>query len=239
MCHQLETMHPDRIRAEKERAPYIYIPVGAIEWHGHHNVTGLDALKAHRQLLRVAGEAGGLVYPPIFTGTFCDRDYADTFMISQGTLINMLEDLLVGFEKEGFKKAVLLCGHYPNFHFAAAPLAKRWNAGSREMKVLTLVENQLPGIAGDHGGMGETSCMLDLMPDTVDLKRIGDREQAVGTGTDQNNWIATPLDHPCHGVVGADPRLSTCEEGERINQKVVAAISGWIKTEEIEVEWSG
>ena len=47
---RLERMRPDQIDATKARRTAIYLPFGALEWHGVHNPVGLDALKAHEQL---------------------------------------------------------------------------------------------------------------------------------------------------------------------------------------------
>jgi creatinine amidohydrolase len=66
---RLERMRPAQIVAARDRHAAIYVPVGAIEWHGHHNPVGLDAVKAHEQLVGLAKEAGGVVYPPIYFGS--------------------------------------------------------------------------------------------------------------------------------------------------------------------------
>ena len=59
---RLECMRPEQIERAKARRPAIYLAFGSIEWHGYHNPVGLDALKAHEQLVGLAARCGGLVY---------------------------------------------------------------------------------------------------------------------------------------------------------------------------------
>ena len=48
--------------------PAFAVPVGTIEWHGHHNPLGLDALKAHALCVRAAEQCGGVAMPPLWYG---------------------------------------------------------------------------------------------------------------------------------------------------------------------------
>ena len=66
---RLEYLRPDQIEAARQQQAAIYVPFGAIEWHGYHNVVGLDGLKAHEQLVGLAVQAGGVVYPPVYFGS--------------------------------------------------------------------------------------------------------------------------------------------------------------------------
>ena len=44
---RLERLRPEQIDHALGRRPAIYVPFGALEWHGYQNPVGLDALKAH------------------------------------------------------------------------------------------------------------------------------------------------------------------------------------------------
>ena len=61
---RIERMRPEQIDQAIARRAAMYVPFGSLEWHGYHNPVGLDALKAHEQLVGLAQQAGGLVYPP-------------------------------------------------------------------------------------------------------------------------------------------------------------------------------
>lgn len=237
MKHQLEFQYPHQLKNILSQTPWVYIPVGAIEWHGHHNVVGLDGVKAHAQLLRVADAVGGVVYPPIYTGHFTgDQKASFTYMISQSSLYQLLKDILCGLEKDGFKKAVLLNGHYPNHIFIGYELMREWKNENHSMELLSIRENNIEGISGDHAGKDETSMMLDLNPECVDLGmiKIDDKNVAL---EEKGNWLEEDDSHPLRGVVGVNPRSSTAGYGNALNKRLVNAISGWIKNGKIALEY--
>ncbi len=178
-----------------------------------------------------------MVYPPIYTGTFSGNDDPYIYMVDKEALKQIVYDLLCGFEKEGWKKAILLGGHYPNYHFVAKELAERWDTEVHTLEILPMVENRLAEIKGDHAALAETSMMLDFFPETVDLDCIGGREAAEGTEEDKNDWLNAPKDHPCRGVLGPDPRLATPEHGREINDCLTDALAGWIQTGIIDLQW--
>ena len=60
-----DRMRPSEIEAIQEKTPIAYLPWGAIEYHGSHNPTGLDSIKAFHMCADLAKETGGLVLPAI------------------------------------------------------------------------------------------------------------------------------------------------------------------------------
>ncbi len=63
-----ERLRPTHLRARREACPLAYIPIGTLEWHGHHNPVGLDTLKSHALSMRCAQANGGFVFPPLWYG---------------------------------------------------------------------------------------------------------------------------------------------------------------------------
>ena len=57
-----------KIDQAMESCPTLFQPLGTIEWHGVHNIVGLDAVKAHHLCVRAAQRGGGLVAPAVFGG---------------------------------------------------------------------------------------------------------------------------------------------------------------------------
>jgi creatinine amidohydrolase/Fe(II)-dependent formamide hydrolase-like protein len=78
--------------------------------------------------------------------------------------------LLWGFERDGYEKAILLSGHYPNRSQYLDPALQRYKNDGGSMDVLALIENQIPNGQGDHASKYETSFMLYLHPETVDMQ---------------------------------------------------------------------
>jgi creatinine amidohydrolase len=229
---RLERMRPEAVEAAKAAQPAIYVPFGAIEWHGTHNPVGLDAIKAHEQLVGLAARAGGLVYPPVFFGAGGGHTaWPSSFMVSGAPMVQLVTELLQGFERDGYRKAILLSGHYPNRpQYLDAARAAYLEAGGR-MAVLALIENEVPGGTGDHAAKVETSYMLHLLPELVDMGRLRSGEMDDLGGADEViNWMAPRYEgHPCYGLVGVDPRAhASAEYGAAETERLLDFLAHWV-----------
>ena len=65
---RLEFLRPREIEEARAACPTIFQPLGTIEWHGVHNVVGVDAVKAHALCVRAAQKGGGVVSPALYGG---------------------------------------------------------------------------------------------------------------------------------------------------------------------------
>lgn len=234
---RLEYMKPDEASYAKERAPYIYVPFGSIEWHGYHNALGLDALKAHEQLVGLAAKEGGVVYPAVFFGSGGGHlDWPSTFMLSPEPMITIVMELLRGFEKAGYKKAILLSGHYPNKYSILDQAVKEYKQSGGQMEVLALIENQAKGVGGDHAAKFETSFMMYLHPDYVDTNMLHTESGAEYGGPDETiDYMGDEYkEHPCYGLVGIDPRPHANESVGREGTNILLdLLAEWLKTGEV------
>lgn len=208
---EYEKMRPDQIRAAREKCPVAYLPCGILEWHGRHNPVGLDGVKAHLLLIRIAKELGGLVMPPLWYGdhradvlenvyyperfknlTFDHRpkvaevygiNLADIQADAERSTKNggweLFKRILIQnffqFQTFGFKKIFVLTGHYPLYGPANEAAKMFHEMPDSHAKVyafteVTLIRDQ--GFSGDHAARWETSTMLSLCPDLVDLDAI-------------------------------------------------------------------
>lgn len=233
---RLERMRPEQIDAAKARRPAIYVPFGALEWHGYHNPVGLDALKAHEQLVGLALQSGGVVYPPIYFGAGGGHtQWPHSYMVSAGAMTQIVTELLQGFERDGYTHAILISGHYPNrSQYLDVGVAAYQQAGGT-MLVLALVENQAPGIEGDHAAKYETSSMLYLDPTLVNLETFkGQPDDDIGGPTERSNWMGDAYKgHPCYGLVGIDPRgYASAAVGEASTGKLIDFLAQWLDKQE-------
>ncbi len=210
---RLERMRPAAVEAAMAERPVLFQPLGTIEWHGLHNIVGLDAVKAHHLCVRAARRAGGVVAPPLFGGVG-GLDEPHTFVIEAEDNVHSLllapwlDRLCTEAVRQGFRGVVILTGHYG----AAQQIVVRESAvrASRTLGVpvlgtpeyiLALDEDYL----GDHAAWGETSLMLYLDPQSVDLSMLGDP--------------------PHQGVGGRDPREATRADGERLAETIVSRLA--------------
>lgn len=190
--------------------PTLFQPLGTIEWHGLHNCVGVDAMKAHALCCQAAQRGGGIVAPALYGGvggvaqphTFVMESENDVF---SNLLRAWVEKLCKEAVRNGFKAVIILTGHYG----AAQQIVVR-EMGVRMTRALGVPVLGTPeywlaldeGYHGDHAAWGETSLMMHLYPETVDLDRLGDP--------------------PHQGVGGLDPKEhASAEDGRRLAEAII------------------
>ena len=101
------------------------------------------------------------------------------------------------------------------------------------MDVLVLIENQAPGVEGDHAARVETSFMMHLLPELVDVQRLhqGGEHFPLGGPDEVINWMVdTDPEHPCYGLVGIDPRAhASAELGRIFTQRLLDYLAAWVE----------
>ena len=188
-----ERLLPAEFRTRMASLPVVFLPLGTVEWHGEHNALGLDSLKAHALLVRTALAAGGgVVHPPVYGGMGGLDKPATVIMEPELTWDNhllrpWLEQLCSEFQRNGAKAVVMLTGHYGhNQQIVVRETAVRMTKRLR-IPILGTPEYWLAhdtGYLGDHAGVGETSLLLHLEPEMVDMTREdGEFGAAESTGT--------------------------------------------------------
>lgn len=195
----MERMMPAEIMAAQASHPLLFQPLGTIEWHGYHNWVGVDSLKAHELCRRAAMESGGLVAPPLYGGVGGLEDEY-TFIMDEREehstyLRGWLEKLCMEAKRNGFRAMILLTGHYgPGQQIVVRETAARMTGllgipiwGTPEYFLAHDVE-----YFGDHAAWGETSLMMHLFPQSVDLARLDGA--------------------PHKGVWGRDPKTEASEK---------------------------
>ncbi|NRA40088.1 MAG: creatininase family protein [Planctomycetes bacterium] len=240
---RLEYMRPAQIIAAREERAAVYIPLGVLEWHGWQNAMGLDGIKAHEHLVGLAQKAGGVVHPPIYFGSGGEHGaYSLSYFYNKDNIVPLLVELLHGLEKNGYKAVVMLSGHYPNKWELTAPAKAAYLEAGGSMDIFELRESSF--VNGDHAGREETSSLMYLHPECVDLSAIEDLEPKDFDATDEvHNWMGDEWkDHPNYGIVGADPRgQASAEHGKNSTEALIGFMEEWLdgKTEQQDEEWKG
>jgi len=232
---RLERMRPGEVEAARENRAAIYVPFGSIEWHGRHNPVGLDAIKAHEVLVGLALRAGGVVYPPVFFGAGGGHtEWPVSYMVDGDPMRRIVAQLLRDFEWDGWEKAILLSGHYPNHPEYQQKGVEVYEKAGGTMKVLSLIEDSIPEGKGDHASKYETSFMLYLHPETVDREALKVEPGEKATGPEEIvNWMEEKYrDHPNYGLVGIDPRAYASREvGEELTGRLIEYLREWVESE--------
>jgi len=213
---QYKEMFPEEFKAALTKKPLAYLPLGSMEFHGWHNVLGLDSIKAKRICQLVAQRTGGVVLPALSLGydLFPDADHQrhpnktyDTYHIDPDLYQRVLEQYFDDIFKTGFKKLFVLAGHYPNKDIAEQA-AKKF-AGK---KIWVETEASIVNEKGDHAAKWETSLMMDLFPDYVDLGKLEGQQD------------------PLLAVSGDDPKQSSAEFGHKAIAHILDAIEKLVNT---------
>jgi creatinine amidohydrolase len=233
-------------------SPTLWLPVGALEQHGPHLPMGTDAILSHRIATAAAEAAGGLVAQPVTYGYKSQQKSGGgnhllgTVSLDAGTLVALTRDLVVSLLGQGARHLVLVNGHYENYQFLyegidlalravgvgpgddrAVLLLSYWDYVSQQ----TLDAVYPDGFAGwdvEHGGVLETSLLLHLEPELVDLSRAVDHPPAELPRFDRLPVV--PSRTPKSGCLSA-PTGSDAEKGRLLFEQVVADLADDVAAE--------
>ncbi len=209
---------PHELEQEIARSPVCYLPWGALEWHGQHLALGNDALKAEAICERVAEAAGGVVAPPVWVGAQTMQLYGMplTLDFSHEVVGRLAGEYLRELEKLGFALTVILAGHYGAKHLATLREAVEAFQAEHTMQAWVVPDYepvQDLGYRGDHAAKWETSILMHLRPELVDMSRLP---------SDPAASLA--------GVGGEDPREHARPEvGEEIVAAIVERLAGRVR----------
>ena len=192
----------------------IIIPTGATEQHGPHMPLGVDAMLS-RAIAGIVAEKIGALVAPVFSYGYKSQPRSGggnhrvgTTSLGAAALTGMVDDVVTSLIAQGFTNVVVLNGHFENYQFIYEGLdnavARARATGSESRAVLlsywdfvdeATLEKVFPdGFLGwdiEHGGVLETSLMLLLHPQKVDMTRVVDgmtgfsSRSMIGSATDQ------------------------------------------------------
>ncbi|MGQ9524720.1 MAG: creatininase family protein [Armatimonadota bacterium] len=197
---------PYQFQERMSRMPVAYVPVGSLEWHGEHMCLGNDGLKVEELCIRAARRGGGIVLPCVYLGipgmTGWGLSYKlgneGIFFVEPDLLRRVLMAELENLDRIGFRAAVVITGHYPQEQVDLVKLVAREFTSLGGMRAAGVTDRDLAsslGHTGDHAAKWETSIMMALHPELVDLSRL-----------------PSDLNQPLEGVYGDDPRLHASAE---------------------------
>lgn len=203
---QMQFLRPGQLEKALRAFPVVYVPFGLIEWHGRHLPLGNDALKAHAILVKTAEQFGGVVYPPVY--------FHNGF--PQESLVPVLTSLFQRLKKTGTRVILGVSGHNVQGQIdmidkALAPVVADKTVAGMGLWEITLSRG--PDSGTDHAAKWETSNMMFLYPNLVDMSTLGDGPLA-------------PNMKPPDGIGGQDPRKYASAEVGRRNIELAAQAIG-------------
>lgn len=226
---KIERLNPLEIDAALKQKSLIFIPLGAIEWHGLHLPIGLDSLTSQGICLQVADKAGGLVMPPFYygmSGTIWHHPY--TILIEEESVfLNIIKTTLVRLEACGVKKAIIFTGHFTLKQLnALETLKQEWPTISKSLALSVFSISDCPSVEidADHGAIFETSVLAELHPELVKLQNLPPKDIFPANDIDGNSkgdHRRNP-ENVLFGIFGNDPRNYIKSEGDSIMRNIVA-----------------
>ncbi|NEP17033.1 MAG: creatininase family protein, partial [Leptolyngbya sp. SIO4C1] len=220
-------------------------PVGAIEQHGPHLPLVVDSAigtaVVGRALQLLPAEIPAYCLPPLYYGKSNEHwHFPGTITLSAATLISLLTEVAESVYRAGFRKLVLLNSHggQPQIvEIVARDLHQRYD----DLTVFPLFVWHAPHAAGQllsdqekaygiHAGDAETSVMLSILPEQVQMDKAV-KEYPAGLPQDSLlsmegalpfSWTTRDLSQS--GVLG-DATVASSEKGDRIMASVV---DGWV-----------
>jgi creatinine amidohydrolase len=222
----------------------LVLPVGAVEQHGPHLPLSTDLVIAEEMAARVVAERGEeldlWLLPALAYTKSNEHAWAPgTIWLGAQTLLAVLDDIGRSLAMLPAKRLAFLNGHGGNTQLLAV--------ANRELRLAHglmtfLLHPRLPRDSGGtaaeaddelgmgvHAGRDETSIMLHLRPELVDMDKaaravpeaLASNAHATFGGTVAFGWLSDDL-HPS-GVIG-DPTLASTELGARLVQEMVTQL---------------
>ncbi len=213
----------------------VFLPLGATEQHGRHMAVNVDVVLPTAICERVARAVGGLVLPTIAYGNRSQPrsgggpGFAGTLNLTANTFSLVVRDVITELYRQNVRRIVILNGHYENIWPSVEGIELALDAIGRnragDLAILRMDHWELarpetidrifpdgyPGIELEHASVIETSMMLAVRSDLVDLDRALHDGPAAFKPYDR--YPKPPEEVPPSGVLSLTEG-STAEKGE-------------------------
>lgn len=216
----------------------------SIEQHGPHLPTATDTIIGYALAQGVARRLGNALVAPVIRPALSRHhmDFPGSIALRLKTFVKVLDEYCACLKIHGFRNAVLFVSHGGNSDALKAfvpHIAKKVTPGLGLLAVYPVEKNTAslhaylkkkgitPARAGVHAGFSETSMMLVLRPDLVDMKKAkpGLTEEDFYR---PENLMKSKLDSFVHGVksqsrngVLGDPTGANAEMGKELLERKI------------------
>ena len=185
----LEKMTWKETREAASEGYALALVVGSTEQHGPHLPLGTDVYIPLGIAERVASRANVIIAPPITYGYYSQvrsggggERFPGTTSVRSSTLVALTTDVMEAFIRHGFRKFLILTGHYENSQLVQEGVSNAINSsGRKDLRAVAvnwweliptetlneIYENNFPGWEVEHAAIAETSIMMFLKPELV------------------------------------------------------------------------
>ena len=214
------------------------LAVGSTESHGAHLPHGTDTLIAFHLAEAVAERVEGiLVLPALPIGMSAHySSFPIALTLTTETLMRVLREILASLLNHGIKKLLIVNGHDGNIP-AIEAATREFRTEHPEMRIAVLeawwvtAGELLPegtfevwdGLG--HGGEGETSMMLAVAPELVEMERA----RGVVPDLPAHVQVKWRFDEVTPYAVSGDPTKATPEKGRLMRDALVDLLVDFIE----------
>ncbi len=224
---QYEEMFPEEMESVLKEFPVAYVPFGSLEWHGRHLPYGTDSLKVHGILTYTAQKYGGVVVPTTYWGHMGHWKLGNHPGLSTDLVDRLFIEIFTGLVRVGFRVVIGVTGHdvrpqVDSLQKAVKAISSQLISPSGRTIGFAMMEGSLnledTDVGMDHAAKWETSIMMALKPELVDMNKIKNVDRRkIESGMDMDN-------DGC-GISGKDPRIHASKEvGEKAIEKITDKI---------------
>jgi creatinine amidohydrolase len=232
----LEEMGWPDVQDYLTRDDRLMMVAGSTEQHGRHLTFASDVWIPWEVARRASAQTGVLLAPPVAYGMSLHHlGFPGSLALRPETLTHVVVDLLDSAYVGGFRRVLVVNGHGGNTASIQVALAKvlhergdlqagliNWWSDPSVAAVFDAAFGDQPA----HADAGETSAVLAVRPDVVQMERA-QHSPHVRTGGPLS--VAVFERHYPHGAIGADPRRASAEVGERALEAAAAVCMRWLE----------
>jgi len=238
-------------RAQSENS-VLAVVIGSTEQHGPHLPLCTDVYIPLGIAERVASRINLIIAPPITYGYYSQvrsggggENFPGTTSLRSVTLVGFLTDVFNALTRHGFRRFLVLSGHYENSQLIGECVQQAIESHATELRALLVnywelisppIINEVygenfPGWEIEHAGLAETSMMMALRPELVRAELIRDDTSARRL---EYEIIPPPANTIPKNGVPWKASLATKEKGElmirEIVDRLVEAVNKDLKT---------
>ena len=197
------------------------IPVGSVEQHGAHLPVSTDALIAGHVAGLVAKKTRALVLPTVTYGVSFEHAPMFHISLSGSTLASVLRDMCGSLAAHGVRQIAIINGHHGNIDALKRVTMSKPGSSVRVIHYWRYMKEEL-----GHAGDAETSLMLAIAPELVDMKKA-----VPGAKEPTREAYARIADRPGSFVritgngVWGDPRKASAQKGRRLLREIAGNLA--------------
>lgn len=216
----------------EQRPTTVVIPISSVEQHGLHLPLCTDFAIANAMAPSVASALGAYCLPTIPFGTA--REHTGSFgtvSLAPKTLYDLIHDVIRSLHQTGFERFAVVTSHGGNW--VLKPAIRELNQMQPRLNIALadpyrIAAAQLKGVCPTadvelHGGEVETSVMLALDPDAVNMSLATDFVPEI---TAEYVDYATFPEVTRDGIWGR-PTGATAEKGHRALQVMIDEVAAY------------